>query len=353
MYTRVSQRGKKTAMGNHDANNDTPGLRVGVMYDCRRTPDSALSMTDVYAATIDQAVLADELGFDHVWFTEHHFLEDGYLPAFQPLAGAIAARTNNIRISTDIALLPLYHPIRLAEEMAILDHISNGRMELGIGMGYVPAEFKAFGVPLKNRVSMTEEGIDILRLAWGDGPFSYEGKRYTLTDVDVHPKPVQPGGPPLWIAAMSTPGAMRAARFGTHLLPQGKRSEVLDPYREALEADGRDPAKQRYGIIRSIYVTDDKERDWPMLRAAERFRMSVYDTFMADTPDTYAWGDPDAIPQGVIVGSVDECVEKLGSFIDDYGITDIASSGLPPGIDPSFMATNLERLATEVLPQLR
>lgn len=310
-------------------------------------------MTDVYAATIEQAALADELGFDHVWFTEHHFLEDGYLPAFQPLAGAIAARTNNIRISTDIALLPLYHPIRLAEEMAILDHISNGRMELGIGMGYVPAEFKAFGVPLKNRVSMTEEGIDILRLAWADGPFSYQGKRYTLEDVDVHPKPVQMGGPPLWIAAMSTPGAMRAARFGTHLLPQGTRAEVLDPYRAALEADGRDPDDQRYGIIRSVYVTDNKERDWPMLRAAERFRMGVYDTFMAETPDTYAWGDPDGIPQSVIIGTAEECVDKLGSFIEEFGITDIASSGLPPGVDPSFMATNLQRLAEEVLPRLR
>ncbi len=310
-------------------------------------------MTDVYAATIEQAALADTLGLDHVWFTEHHFLEDGYLPAFQPLAGAIAARTSQIRISTDIALLPLYHPVRLAEEMAILDHISNGRMELGIGMGYVPSEFKAFGVPLKNRVSMTEEGIDILRLAWADGPFSYEGKRYQLDNVDVHPKPVQPGGPPLWIAAMSTPGALRAARFDTHLLPQGKRSEVLDPYREALASDGRDPASKRYGIIRSVYVTDDKERDWPMLRAAERFRMGVYDSFMAETPDTYAWGDPDAIPQGVIIGTVAECVEKLRSFVDDFGVTDIASSGLPPGIDPDYMATNLERLATEVLPQLR
>jgi len=215
------------------------------MYDCRRTPDSALTMADVYAATIDQAVLVDQLGFDHVWFTEHHFLADGYLPAFQPLAGAIAGRTRQIRISTDIALMPLYHPLRLAEEMAVLDNISNGRMELGIGMGYVPEEFEAFGVPLKNRVSMTEEGIDILRLAWGDGPFSYDGKRYRMSDVDVHPKPVQPGGPPLWIAAMSTPGALRAARFGTNLLPQGQRAEVLDPYRAAVADDRPRSASRR------------------------------------------------------------------------------------------------------------
>ena len=327
----------------------TPPFRFGLMYDCRRTPDSALSMTDVYDATLDQAALADRLGFDHVWFTEHHFLEDGYLPAFQPLAGAIAARTERIRISTDIALLPLYHPIRLAEELAVLDHISHGRIELGIGMGYVPDEFAAFGVPLKNRVSMTEEGIDILRGAWGDGAFSYSGKRYRFDDVDVHPKPVQPGGPPLWIAAMSTAGAMRAARFDTNLLPQGNRAEVLDPWREAVA----DADEKRVGIIRSFYVSDDRARDWPAVRQAERFRMGVYDRFMTATPDDYGWGKPGGIPQGAFMGTAPECVDEIVSFASEYGVTDIASSGLPPGVDPEFMARNLERLASDVLPEVR
>ena len=330
-----------------------PNFRFGLMYDCRRTPESSLSMTDVYAATLAQTELADQLGFDHVWFTEHHFLEDGYLPAFQPLAGAIAAKTNSIRISTDIALLPLYHPIRLAEELAVLDHLSNGRMELGIGMGYVPEEFKAFGVPLKNRVSMTEEGIDILRLAWADGPFDYRGKRYQLDGVDVHPKPVQPGGPPLWIAAMSEPGAKRAARFGTNLLPQGKRHEVLDPFRAAVTADGREPGDYRVGIIRSFYVSDDRERDWPMIRTAEQFRMAVYNKFMAATPDDYGWREPGGIPQGSFMGTAQECIDEIVGFCTEYGVTDIASSGLPPGVDPEFMNNNIERLAAEVLPEVR
>ena len=309
-------------------------------------------MTDVYSATVEQAVLADKLGFDHIWFSEHHFLEDGYLPAFQPLAGAIAARTTQIRISNDIALLPLYHPVRLAEELAVLDHISNGRMEFGIGMGYVPKEFEAFGVPLKNRVSMTDEAIEILRLAWKDEPFSFKGKRYELSNINVYPKPVQPLGPPLWIAAMKEPGALRAARFETNLLPQGRREDVLDPWRNELKAQGKDPDDYRVGIIRSVYVTDDKERDWPVIREAERFRMGVYNTFMAETPDEYGWGSGDGIPQNVIIGTPSEVISQLKAFIDAYGITDIATSGLPPGIDPEFMAANLERLAREVIPEL-
>jgi len=327
-------------------------LRFGVMYDCRHVPGGDTSMTDVYSATIEQSVLADELGFDHVWFSEHHFLEDGYLPAFQPLAGAIAARTKNIRISNDIALLPLYHPVRLAEELAVLDHISNGRMEFGIGMGYVPKEFEAFGIPLPNRVSMTDEAIEILRLAWSDEPFSFSGKRYELSDINVYPKPVQSGGPPLWIAAMKEAGALRAARFGTNLLPQGRRDEVLDPWRDAVRADGRDPDDYRVGIVRSVYVTDDRDRDWPIIREAERFRMGVYGTFMAETPDEYGWGSNDGIPQTVIVGNAEEVVRELREFIDLYGITDITTSGLPPGIDPEFMGTNLERLAADVIPHL-
>ena len=309
-------------------------------------------MTDVYSATVEQAVLADELGFDHIWFSEHHFLEDGYLPAFQPLAGAIAARTTQIRISNDIALLPLYHPVRIAEELAVLDHISNGRMEFGIGMGYVPKEFEAFGVPLKNRVSMTDEAIEILRLAWKDEPFSFKGKRYELSNINVYPKPVQPLGPPLWIAAMKEPGALRAARFETNLLPQGRREDVLDPWRNELKAQGKDPDDYRVGIIRSVYVTDDKERDWPVIREAERFRMGVYNTFMAETPDEYGWGSGDGIPQNVIIGTPREVISQLKAFIDAYGITDIATSGLPPGVDPEFMANNLERLAREVIPEL-
>jgi len=311
-----------------------------------------MTMTDVYSATVEQAVLADKLGFDHLWFSEHHFLEDGYLPAFQPLAGAIAARTTQIRISNDIALLPLYHPVRLAEELAVLDHISNGRMEFGIGMGYVPKEFEAFGVPLKNRVSMTDEAIEILRLAWKDEPFSFKGKRYELSNINVYPKPVQPLGPPLWIAAMKEPGALRAARFETNLLPQGRREDVLDPWRNELKAQGKDPNDYRVGIIRSVYVTDDKERDWPVIREAERFRMGVYNTFMAETPDEYGWGSGDGIPQNVIIGTPSEVISQLKAFIDAYGITDIATSGLPPGIDPEFMAANLERLAREVIPEL-
>lgn len=332
-----------------------PPLRFGVVYDFRSPPDSALSLRDVYARTLDQAVEVDRLGYDQIWFTEHHFLEDGHLPSFVPVAGAIAARTKNVRLSTDIALAPFYHPIRLAEDVAILDNISDGRMELGLGMGYAPHEFKGFGIPQSRRVSLTEELIQVLRLAWSGERFSFEGKRYRFDDLLVTPRPVQPGGPPLWIAAMSEGGAHRAARFDTHLLPQGARSIVLDPWMADLRASGRDPENYRVGIIRSCLVTDDPERDWAAIKDGERYRMSVYGKFFEETPDKLSAFDRsiESIPQGWVVGTPEQCVTELRAYMADFGVTDLMLWGAPPGISPDVMTPSIERFITEVAPRLR
>jgi alkanesulfonate monooxygenase SsuD/methylene tetrahydromethanopterin reductase-like flavin-dependent oxidoreductase (luciferase family) len=210
-------------------------------------------------------------------------------------------------------------------------------------------------VNIRHRPSLVEEAVEILRRSWADGPFRFDGRRYRLPEIDVHPKPVQPGGPPLWMAAMRRPGAERTARLGCHLLPQLSRSESLDPWAAAVRAAGGDPSSYRIGLIRSFLVTDDPERDWPAWRAAERYRMEAYTTFFRETPDDYGtgWREGDAIPQNVFVGDADACVAELLRMRREFGITDVASAGLPPGVDPAFMARNLERLAAEVLPLVR
>jgi len=210
-----------------------PPLRVGTVYDFRNTPESGMDMPSLYAAIMDQVVMLDGLGLDLVWFTEHHFLDDGYLPSWVPMAGAIAARTKRVRLSSDVCLLPFNHPVRLAEDLAVLDNISNGRIEVGVGMGYAPHEFRGFGLPVSRRVSLTDEGIEVLRHCFTGEKFSFHGKRYDFEDVVIRPRYVQPGGPPLWIAAMSEAGAQRAARYDSNFLPQGARGKVLDPWRAA------------------------------------------------------------------------------------------------------------------------
>ena len=129
----------------------TPPLRFGIVHDFRCPPASDITMPQVYAETFEQIELAESLGMQLCWFTEHHFIEDGYLPNFVPVAAAAAAKTARIRFSTDICLLPFRHPVRLAEDLAILDNISNGRMELGVGMGYATHEFQGFDIPISRR----------------------------------------------------------------------------------------------------------------------------------------------------------------------------------------------------------
>ena len=333
-----------------------PPLRFGACYDFRNPPGSPIPTPELYGRILDQIAWLDELGYDQVWFTEHHFTDDGYLPAFVPVAGAVAARTRRLRISTDITLLPFSNPLRLAEDLAVLDNLSNGRIEVGVGMGYTRFEFRGFGIPRSRRVSLTEEGVEVLQRAFAGGRFSYSGRRYTFDDVRVTPEPVQPGGPPIWMAAMGRPGAERAARYGLNLLPQGAPAQVLEPWREAMTAAGHDPDTRRVGIIRPWLITDDRDRDWPPIREAERYKARIYNQWITESGDDTSLeltGGTESIPQTWAIGDEDAVTTQLGDFIEHYGLTDVVTWGAPPGIGPEALADSFERFARSVAPRLR
>ena len=326
-------------------------LRIGVCYDFRNPAHSGVSHRALYAQILAQVQWLDRLGADLVWLTEHHFVDDGYLPSWIPVAGAMAAVTQRVRFGTNICLMPFNHPVRLAEDLAVLDNLSGGRVEVGVGMGYARHEFRGFGLPVSRRVSLMNEGIEVLQRCFSGERFSYHGKRYQLEDVLITPGYVQQGGPPLWVAAMSEAGALRAARYQTHFLPQGARAQSFDPWVQSLKAEGRNPADQRVGILRSILVTDDKAADWPVVRAAERYRMELYQKFFDESGEGFGDGEP--IPQTWVVGNADHCVEVLRDFVSTFGITDIVTMALPPGLTADQMAPSLERLFTQVAPRLK
>src|SRR3981081_1868980 len=133
-------------------------FRRGAAYDFRNPPASGMSHQSLYAAIMDQVAWLDGLGLDLVWFTEHHFVGDGCLPSWIPVASAMAARTRHVRFSCDVCLLPFNHPIRLAEDLAVLDNISGGRVEIGVGMGYAPHEVPGFGLAGRRRGSVLTGG---------------------------------------------------------------------------------------------------------------------------------------------------------------------------------------------------
>ncbi len=169
-------------------------IQFGVMANTHPAPGTDLpQMVD---ELIIEAQQAERAGFDSFFLTEHHQEPSGYLPSPLPLAAALAARTSTIRLGTGIAILPLYHPTRLAEDCAVIDIISKGRLILGVGQGYQEGDFAAFGLKVSDRVSLFEESIEILRRAWTEEKVYFVGKRYTLQNVMVTPKPVQK--PPRW-----------------------------------------------------------------------------------------------------------------------------------------------------------
>lgn len=329
---------------------DATARRFGVCYDFRNPPDSGIAMPDLYAQALEQIRWLDGIGLDSIWFTEHHFVDDGYLPAWIPVASAAAAVTNNVRFSSDICLLPFFNPVRLAEDLAVLDNLSNGRVELGVGMGYAPHEFAGFGIPVARRLSLMDEGLEVLSLAFSGEKFSYAGKRYQFEDVQITPGFVQSGGPPLWIAAMSAAGARRAAKFNSHFLPQGDRAQTLDIWHSERQRLGHDEPR-RIGIIKGVFISNDVERDWPPVRDSERYRMLLYKRFFSESKTNFGSGEH--IPQNWVVGSVDEVTAELDTFMQTYGVTDLVTWGLPPGLNSEVMTDSLQQFVTKVVPALR
>jgi alkanesulfonate monooxygenase SsuD/methylene tetrahydromethanopterin reductase-like flavin-dependent oxidoreductase (luciferase family) len=145
--------------------NDSRKIRFGLWYDFRNPPQWRQPADRLYREILDQIAWGENNGFDDVWLSEHHFIEDGYLPSILPAAAAIAARTNRIRIASGVLLMPFHNPIRLAEDIATVDVISGGRFELGVGIGFKREEFTGFGVSSKERGARTDQSLEIIRRA--------------------------------------------------------------------------------------------------------------------------------------------------------------------------------------------
>ena len=329
-------------------------MRFGLVYDFRNPAPWRWSWPEVYDGLLRQIEFADTLGFDSIWLTEHHFVDDGYTPSPVPLMAAIAARTRRVEISTDILILPLYHPVKLAEDIATIDVLSNGRVMLGVGAGYRDEEWAAFATSRRERASRMEEGVAVLRGCWGDGPFSFAGRHYRFEGIDVVPKPVQRPHPPLWMAATAEPAARRAARLGLHLLPQADRTGGYDAWVDELRRLGRDPQEYRVGLIKSWFLADAGRDDplWTEVRERERYRGASYAPWLRAG---YVRPGPGAvaIDQGYMIGSSSEIIAQVDAATKFMPLTDIIGWGTPPGMDAELFNPRLERFAREVMPHFR
>jgi alkanesulfonate monooxygenase SsuD/methylene tetrahydromethanopterin reductase-like flavin-dependent oxidoreductase (luciferase family) len=189
-------------------------LKFGVSFSFQVHRELGEAWDKAYREGLELAAEASRLGFESLWTSEHHGEADGYCPSPVVAAAALAAVAPNCRIGQGVALAPLHgHPLRLAEDLAVIDNLTGGRVEIGLGQGYRPAEFEAFGWPYERRTRAFEESLDILGHAWSGEKFDYEGRIFKVKGGLLRPPPVKPGAPPLWIGAAHPKARARAVRY--------------------------------------------------------------------------------------------------------------------------------------------
>jgi len=330
--------------------------RLGVWYDFRNPPRWRLPWQQVYRETLQQAIHAEDLGYDSIWLSEHHFTDEGYLPCLPAALGALAASTTRIRLGTAVLLAPLHHPLRLAEDLAVIDQLSAGRLDVGIAPGYKPGEFTTLGVPKSERGTRTDETIEILKLAWRGEPFSYSGRHFQFQDVVVAPPPVQQPGPPIWVGGSSLASARRAARHGACFLPDsGAGHDIYDAYRAGLAAGA---ASARVATNRVLFAAETKERAWDLAGEHLLYQFNKYRQWFSDAGDSDAHGGEQAdygvlSPEHYFVGTPDDILTAIQASRDRLGYEELIFWARPPGMPAGHAVESLELIAKHVLPALR
>ena len=291
---------------------------------------------------IAEAQLAESCGFDSCFFGEHHQDRDGFLPSPLIVAAAVAARTTTLRVGTSVILLPLHHPVRVAEDVITLDLVSKGRVVLGVGIGYQPADFRAFGVPIEHRVGLFEEGVEILRRSFAGEPFSFRGKHFTLEDVTIRPRPYQKSGPPIWIGGSVGPAVRRAGQLadafvGTPSTGMANAVALADGYKAAARAAGKTP---EVIMMRDAWVAPtlaEAEAVYgPEVMAAYRYYWQNRLAEFQNIPEGTEFSMKILAPDRLIVGDPETCVREFHRWRDatgaDYFLLRLrhAHSGGPP-----------------------
>lgn len=344
-------------------------MKVGLLWSFRNPPKWRKPWAAFYEEQIQQAVLSEELGFDNIWLTEHHFSQDGYSPSLMPIAGTLAARTTTARIGTFLVLLPLHDARHVAEDAATVDILSNGRFDLGLGQGYVPSEFKHFEVDRTQRGSLLEEGVEVIRGLWTQESFSYRGEHYHFEDVSLQPRPVQ-DPPPLWIGARGKRAVRRAARLGCHFLGVSE-PEGQELYDEMLTDLGKRPTDFFATQLQWAYCAPTTDEAWAdcqehlhhllywyrkwAAEADDSIRKIQSDSGVEDlpTPDKLRESLDQSVPGVPLVGTPDEVARGLERFAKSMRMTHLVVGMNFPGLEPAKSRRSMTLFAKEVLPTLR
>lgn len=338
--------------------NGNPKIRFGMWYDFRNPPAWKRPYDHLYNEIIDQIVWGEENGFDDIWLSEHHFIEDGYSPSLLPIAAAIASRTKKIHIGTSVVLLPFHNPVRMAEDAATVDVISGGRFELGVGVGYKVEEFESFAISSKERGARTNEGLEIIRRLWEGETLTFEGKYYTVTKAKLTPEPIQQPRPPIWVGGFTPPALRRAAKYGDGYIGVGPLKEAYERYVTALEKVGKSTTEIRLaGGYFWLIPSEDPDKTWNEAAEHVRYQVNAYAEWSekAGMPLFPKVPDTDALRESGLfqVVDVDTCIQMIRDYALETPLTHYYSWTLPPGLPASWIQPHLELFTGKVIPAFR
>jgi len=333
-------------------------LTFGYLYDFRNPPPWRRAWADLYAETLEVIAWTESIGFEGAWIPEHHGADDGYVPAPLVALAAIAARTKTIKLGSAIALAPLYHPVRFAEECALLDILSNGRLEMAVAVGYRRREAEAYGVDFSSRGRRTDEFLEIVRRLWAGETLSHEGKYFCLKNASISPLPPR-GRIPLYIGGFTDKALARTAKYGDGYFGN---EDICDLYQEKLRDAGKDPAAARIRIQGLfVAVADDPENALHELAPHFHYVNNAYGAWLNE--DRASTGFDQSLLQPMTLDAFKRSgILKIltpGQAIDRFNGM-LAKAPVehfmmmrPPGLPAPRFAAYAELFAKEVMPAFR
>ena len=313
-----------------------------------------------YRDALEEVVRAEDLGFDSVWMEEHHSVTNHYWPSPLPVLAGFATRTSRMRLGTDILVAPFYHPVRLAEDTAMLDVMSGGRFVLGVAIGYKPDEFALYGVELEKRGARFEEQLAIMNGLWTQESVSFAGTYYRV-DGRLEPKPLTRPHPPVWIGGWGDITLRRAATLADNWVPgptadlarllAGKQRFIADR-----RAAGRTDALTEWPLTRDVIIadTDREARELAEKHIMISYRKEYAGGWRHPFIDASIATDLDALMKDrFLIGGPDQVVRALKPFVSEYGMTHLICRVFFPGMPHRHIMRELELISKEVMPAFK
>ena len=313
-----------------------------------------------YKEALDEVTKAEELGLDSVWMEEHHAVTNHYWPSPLTVLAGFATRTSRVMLGTDIVVAAFHHPVRLAEDIAMLDVMSGGRITLGIAIGYKPDEFALYGVELEKRGARFEEQLAIMKGLWTQDRVSFKGTYYTV-EGRLEPKPVTKPHPPLWIGGWGDITLKRAATLADNWIPgpTADLERLLAGKKRFLEnrrVAGRTQPITEWPLTRDLIIaeSDRKARELAEEHIMVAYRKEYAGGWRHPFIDSSIATDLERLMEDrFIIGGPGQCVSKIKRFVEEYGMTHLICRTFFPGMPHAHIMRELELIATEVVPEFR